>query len=116
MHDKKSVLIIDDDTVISDVLSDILQSEGCEVICCDNGATALDLSKEKCFDIIITDYRMPGMNGVEITRALRSRCGNSFIIGFSAEYKEKAFLEAGADVFFKKPVSFKEIVTLICRK
>jgi DNA-binding response OmpR family regulator len=113
LSEKKAVLVIDDDKAIGAVLADLLQSEGFEVICCDSGLAALGLAKGKCFNVIITDYRMPGMDGLETTRALRLQCPDALIIGFSSEHKRNEFLDAGADAFFKKPFSFKEIISLI---
>ncbi len=112
--EKKTVLIIDDNEAVSGVLREIiLASTGLTVSCCGDGQSALELSKGKCPDIVITDYRMPGMNGVELTRSLRARCPDTFIIGISAGHKDKDFIEAGADVFLKKPFPFKELIPMI---
>jgi DNA-binding response OmpR family regulator len=116
MTEKKTVLIIDDDKAISGFLHEMLQSDGFEVSCCDDGMSALGLAKEKCFDVVITDYRMPGMDGVEITRSLRLQCSGSFIIGISSECKGKNFFDAGADAFLKKPFPFKDLISIIIKK
>ncbi len=116
MTKKKTVLIVEDDKAISEILCDMMKSDGFEVSCCDNGGGALDLSKGTCFDVVITDYRMHGMNGVEVTRALRLQCPGAFIIGISAEYKDRDFFEAGADAFFKKPFSVKELISRIIKR
>ncbi len=113
MPKKRTVLIIDDDKAISGLLLDVLRSQGFEVCRCDNGASALALSQEKCFDIIVTDYDMPGMNGADIAKSLRFQRPGSFIIGISAAHKEEDFLEAGADAFLKKPFSFKKLIEMI---
>jgi len=57
---------------------------------------------EKRFGILLTDYRMPDMNGDELTVLVRSRYPEIFIIGFSIEAKEQAFLDAGANIFINK--------------
>jgi len=110
---KKKILIIDDDIMISEALQVSLESDGHEVICCDDGMTAIELSRGKSFQIIITDYNMPGMNGPQIVSILRRRFVHSFIIGYSGEMKEKDFLEVGADYFLKKPFDYSEIKSLI---
>lgn len=116
MLKKKTVLIIDDDELLSDALRDLIQREGFEVTCCDNGLAALDQAKEKCFNVIITDYNMPGMNGVEVTRVLRVQCPDAFIIGLTSASKEEEFRGAGADAFFNKPFSVKEVIVAVSGK
>src|SRR3990170_304310 len=96
----KNVLIIDDDELISGALRALIQREGFEVTCCDNGLAAVDLAKGRCFNVIITDYNMPGMDGVEVTRALRAQCPGAFILGLTSASKEEEFRRAGADAFF----------------
>ncbi len=117
MPEKKSVLIIDDDKHIHDAAQMILEKADITVVCCDNAAEALNLTKGRCFQVIVTDYRMPGeMSGVELTRLLRHRCPDSFIIGLSGERREKDFLDAGADAFFEKPFPFGDLISLIEQK
>lgn len=113
MTEKRKVLIVDDDDAVSGALYNLIPSESFDVVRCDNGLTALDFASEKCFDVVITDYRMPGMNGVEITKSLRFKCPDSFIIGLSAENVERDFLAAGADAFVKKPFSPGKLLTMI---
>lgn len=79
MDVKKKVLIIDDDKMVSAGLQDVLESEGYEVTCCNDGMTAIDLAKGKSFQIIISDYNMPGMNGAEVVGILRWNLAHSFI-------------------------------------
>ncbi len=113
MTEKKKVLLIEDEEAIRSFIQDMLTSEGFDVSCYDDWLSALDNSKEKCFDIIITDYRMKGINGVEGVKLLHIRCPNAFIIGISAENKKGDFLTAGANIFFKKPFSPGDLLTLI---
>lgn|SRR5574341_81393 len=116
MSDKKTVLIIDDDELLSGALRALIQREGFDIINCGNGLDALDMAKGKCFNVIITDYNMPGMDGVEVTRVLRSQCPDAFIIGLTSASKEAEFLRAGADAFLSKPFSVRDIIALIKEK
>jgi CheY-like chemotaxis protein len=100
----KNVLLIDDNKLFSDTVQLILESEGYEVCCCDNGSQALGLLHDKSFCAAIVDYHLPGMNGVELTGKLRTTCPDALIIGFSLDHKEKEFLGAGADRFYPKPL------------
>ncbi len=109
----KNVLVIDDNRTTIDILRTILESEGFRVSYCENGKTALNRVKAGRFKIIVTDYRMPEMNGDEVTRLLRPLCPDAFIIGFSLELKDHAFFKAGADAFVFKHELVHELIPLI---
>jgi DNA-binding response OmpR family regulator len=113
--DKKSVLIIDDNAVLKDILREVLEPAGVEISCVDDGDAAIDMLEKKTFGVFIVDYRLPTMNGAEVTRNLRSRCPASRIIGISVQSKEKDFLDAGADVFLLKPFNVQELRNLIAQ-
>lgn len=116
MQEIRPVLIVEDDEDIREAIRDALEEDGIRVTSCEDGAAALDAAKGICFRVVVTDYQMPGMTGVEVTRLLRARCPDSFIIGLSGEKREKDFLAAGADVFIRKPFSFEELISLIEQK
>ncbi len=115
MPDRKSVLVIEDDRGVAEILLDLLESSGFEVSLCHNGAAALKFIQWKCFDVFITDYRMDGMNGADLARSLRTPCPDSLIIGMSAEQRDEDFLAAGADIFLKKPFCFSELVSIMSK-
>ena len=98
----EEVLIVDDNQLTRDVLKKLLESEGFSVTCCGDGRSAIDLAKEVKFNTFLIDYRMPGMNGDEVTVQLRRSYPEAFIIGFSMEHKDRAFLTAGANTFLFK--------------
>lgn len=117
MPEQKSVLIIDDDERIHDAARMMLEKADITVVCCSNAAEAIEVTKKQCFQVIVADYQMPGeMSGVELTRLLRHRCPDSFIIGLSGERREKDFYDAGADAFFEKPFAFGDLIFLIEQK
>jgi len=107
------VLVIVDDKATRDSLQMFLAFEGFIVRSCKSGAAALDLISKKRCDVILLCYRMPEMNGDELTRRLRSLCPDAFIIGFSVESNDQAFLMAGADAFIRKDKLVHELVPLI---
>lgn len=113
---KKTILLIEDEKAISEIFHHLLQTDGYEVTCRIDGTSAMLLAMEKCYDFIITDYRLPGEDGIAITRWFRVHCPTACIIGISAGNKELDFLEAGADFFLKKPFLFRELVDIITRK
>lgn len=67
-----TVLIVDDEFVIAEILSFALQEEGVTTIIAGNGFTALEILDGEWPDLIITDFMMPGMNGIEMAEAIRT--------------------------------------------
>lgn len=70
-----TVLVVDDDPAVLDVLACMLEDIGCEVVCAHSGDEALDkLTRQQNISILITDINMPGMDGYELSqRATRIR-------------------------------------------
>lgn len=102
MRIKKTILIVDDDEFLTGAIQGLLEEDGHTVSCCRSGSEAIALSKEQSFDLVLTDYNMPGMKGDMVCRLLRHRYPDVFIIGCSSEHHEEVFLSAGADIFIKK--------------
>jgi CheY-like chemotaxis protein len=67
------ILVVDDDEYVRDLLRDILEEEGCEVVLAEGGREALLLFNEMKFDAIFTDVGMPEMSGWELARAVREQ-------------------------------------------
>jgi two-component system response regulator ResD len=111
--DKCEVLVIDDNKTTRDILKMMLGDERFIVSSCASGPSALDLAKEKQFEIFVVDYSMPEMKGNVVTQELRKLWPDSFIIGYSIELKEEVFLAAGADKFIIKDHLDKELIPLI---
>jgi len=109
----EDVLVIDDNQITRDVLKMMLEAEGYIVTCCADGMSAIDLTKEKRFGTFLIDYRMPGMNGDEVTLLLRRSYPEAFIIGYSFEHKDHAFLTAGANTFILKDAIEMQLLSLL---
>ena len=116
MESTKSVLVVEDTLAIRESLCGLLEACGFAVQGCEDGESALEAIAEKTFHVIITDYRMPNMNGVEVTKHLRKRFPGSVIIGVSSDDMSKAFLAAGADMFLLKPYRNADILDLVSEK
>ncbi len=124
----KKVLIIDDDADVCDNVTTQLRSYGMEAYSIHDSSRAGDLvndAKEsgKPYDIIIIDWNMPGMNGKETIRAIRSVAGSKVIIAVLTAYDwqdiEKDAIEARVDTYIQKPFfmnSFKNAVNMIREK
>lgn len=113
MRFKKSILIVDDDELLTETIRCLLEDDGHVVICCHNGSDASEHAKKQNFDVIIIDYNMPGMKGDVVCRLLRSNHPDVFIIGSSSEYQDEAFLSAGADTFVRKELLIQNIALLM---
>lgn len=104
-----SVLVVDDDPEQLKFLKRIVERAGFTVIASDSAAEALDLLSQKDVDIIVSDYKMPEMDGFEFLQALRSMdkdfsAGDIPVIMLTACGDDLEFvaLERGADMFCEK--------------
>ena len=113
-----SILIIDDEEDIRELLKYNLKKEGYLVEVAENGEIGLALMKELKPDLIILDVMMPGMDGIEVCDAIRSTPGfNQTLICFltarNEDYSQIAGLDAGADDYVAKPVRPKVLISRI---
>lgn len=111
--DGRNILIVDDDTSIRDSLKEFLSLLGYNVECAGNAEEAMASIRMVSYDVIITDYIMPGMNGLELVKKIRGRGLTPIIIGISGTGNEKDFLAAGANIFINKPLSFKRLQNVL---
>ncbi len=114
----EKILIIDDLSVNVKILENIVQSEGYEALCAMSVQEALDIMNRTMPQLILSDYSMPGMDGLEFCRLLKSNPRTREIpfifitVANSGEDKKAAF-EAGAVDFISKPVERIEVVMRI---
>lgn len=111
----KLVLVVDDEIRITTMMRMNLESEGLRVITATNGREALDHLREEMPDIIILDVMMPGMDGFETLRRIRT-ASQVPIIMLTAKDEESdriKGLELGADDYVGKPFSHRELVSRI---
>ncbi len=74
------ILLVDDERQIIRVLRTSLQSHGYEILCATDGFEALKLFEQSKPDLVITDLSMPNMNGLELTKAIRSNADTPIIV------------------------------------
>jgi DNA-binding response OmpR family regulator len=109
----RSVLIVEDEERLRDLLSANFQFEGYETAAASEGRQALALAEKRSFDLVILDVRLPGMSGLEVCRTLRRRRSTAGIIiltALSDEMERVAGLRAGADDYVSKPFSILELL------
>jgi len=115
---QRSVLIVEDDIDIVELLEYNLRSEGFAVETTDNGETAVQIAKAKEPDLILLDLGLPGMQGLDVCRILRQDQITSKIpiIMLTARGEESDIvvgLELGADDYIPKPFGVREVIARI---
>ncbi len=106
------VLVVDDEALIRTMLVKYLRKQGYEVRAAQNGAEALALVEQEPPDVVVMDMYMPGMNGVEVLRALRAHQYRGTVIALTASQDEKlllAMLELGSVDVMNKPVNLERL-------
>ncbi len=110
------ILIAEDDKSIANSLKKNFEGEGFHVTIVDNGQKALDIVEKLEFNIIILDWRMPVLNGIDTCKELKLRGIETPIILLTAlsEISNKVeALNLGADDYITKPFSFEEVLARI---
>jgi two-component system response regulator HydG len=111
-----SILVVDDEADTCRNLSDILTDLGYHVDTALDGFAALELARNKCYDIALLDLKMPGMDGLTLYRELRQLCAETVAIVVTA-YATKATAEealaAGAWQVLPKPVDSPRLLELV---
>jgi DNA-binding response OmpR family regulator len=116
MNEKPSILLVDDESAITDNLAPFLERSGISVMVAPNGDQALKLIEENTPDLIVTDILMPGIDGRELLRTLRKQENWIPIIMLTqvGEPSERIMaLEEGADDYLNKPFDPHELVARI---
>lgn len=112
------ILIVEDETSIANFVHDGLEEEGFSVDIADNGKKGLQLALDNIaeYDVILLDWMLPGMNGIEICRNIRKESKSVPIIFLTAKdtVDDAVFgLESGANDYIRKPFSFEELLARI---
>lgn len=114
----EKILLIDDEEMILDSLSTILTREGYVVHCAKSGNEALDVIKREHYDLVITDIRLPGMNGLEVVEHVKSRLPDQrimIITGYGSLETAVKAQHRGVCDYLIKPIDVKGLKTSIRR-
>lgn len=108
------ILVAEDDAVSRKLLETLLQNRGYPLALCEDGSQAWDLYQREDFRIVISDWMMPGLDGIDLCRKIReaSRLDYCYFIMLTAKTGRANFLqamEAGADDYLTKPLDNDEI-------
>jgi DNA-binding response OmpR family regulator len=109
------ILVVDDEPAILDAVSYALRAEGFEVERECDGEDALEAGRDKEYDLVILDVRLPGLSGIEVCRRLRAESEVPILMltALDAEVDRVLGLEAGADDYVTKPFSVAELVSRV---
>ena len=104
------ILVVDDNSSMRDLVSRRLTREGHQVSTCGDGHTALDMSANGAFDLLLLDLMLPGLDGLEVLKRLRGRAGTRtlpVIVMSALDEVDTAVrcIEGGADDFLSKPLN-----------
>ena len=110
-----TILIVEDEDTVREVVSEGLQSEGYEVLVANNGLDGLRQAREADPDLILLDLMLPEMDGLSVCRALRRNSDVPIIMltARGTEMDKIAGLETGADDYVVKPFSLGELLARI---
>lgn len=108
MNTKLQVLVIDDDAVVGRSFDRVLSDKGYEVSTVKSGEEAMETIKNTNFDVVFTDIKMPGMDGLEVTERIKARCPWTPVVvitGYGTQANEVRASVLGANGFVRKPLT-----------
>lgn len=120
----RSILLIDDDELVLQSVASLLQSRGYTVEKARNGFEAIEKAQQKKFDLVISDIRMPGMDGIELIQRLREftkeRQGKLIpeilITGYSDENAYLRALKLKVTDYLYKPFDMEEFLSIVAKR
>jgi two-component system response regulator MtrA len=112
---KARVLVVDDDPALAEMLTIVLRGEGFDTAVVSDGARALPALREMKPDLVLLDLMLPGMNGIDVCKAIRAESGVPIVMltAKSDTVDIVLGLESGADDYVVKPFKPKELVARI---
>ncbi|MDF2964104.1 MAG: hypothetical protein K0S39_5839 [Paenibacillus sp.] len=110
-----TLLLVDDEKKVIEFIEPFLQQEGFQVLSATTGKEALHLAKERKPSLVVLDWMLPEMSGIDVCRELRkvSRVGIIMVTARTEETDKIIGLEVGADDYLTKPFSLRELVARI---
>jgi two-component system alkaline phosphatase synthesis response regulator PhoP len=113
---RHSILVVEDEQTIRELLAELLSIEGYDVVSASNGLEAIRLAARKSPHLVILDASMPEMDGLETTWELRSQeetCGIPIIMVTAFDETRTEALHAGVDDFVTKPFKVADLMARV---
>jgi two-component system response regulator PilR (NtrC family) len=119
--EKPRILIVDDEQSMREWMRLLFQRDGFDVLTAEDGLKARDLATREYVDVVLTDIRMPGLDGVELLKSLRDLIPDAVVVMMTAHWTRDSaeWLQArelGAGALFEKPFRDVNLVTLQVRQ
>lgn len=112
------ILVVDDEEGARDLFNTILTDEGYDVSLANGGEEALSLFKSHPFNLVITDIKMPVMDGLQLLQEIRKMGSKTDVIMVTAYGEVESYLKAmslGAAEYINKPIRIKELKQIVHR-
>lgn len=113
MADKINILVVDDDPYLLDLLIETLTTIGYDAHGVTDAAGALEYLKTNSVRLVITDVKMPGMNGIELARAIKEEYADLPVIFITGVFSSSILQKVEADGFLAKPFRISQIEEMI---
>ncbi|MGP4068849.1 response regulator [Halobacillus sp. B29] len=114
---KKRILVADDEEVLRMLITDTLEDEGYIITVAEDGREALEILQHDTLDLVILDYMMPGLTGIEVAEKISEGCKNRPPIVMLTAKTQESDVEisknAGIQYFMGKPFSPIELIQLV---
>ena len=110
------ILVVDDEEGARDLFNTILTDEGYDVSLASGGEEALGLFNSNPFNLVITDIKMPGMDGLQLLQEIRKMGSKTDVIMVTAYGEVESYLKAmslGAAEYINKPIRIKELKRIV---
>ena len=112
----KTIMLVDDEEMVREVLKTALEREGCRVIEASSGKRALELLEDNRADMIISDIQMPEGSGRELLEAVKAKYPDLpffLISGYMGDCTNEDLIQSGADGLIAKPFKYAEIIAAV---
>ncbi|HOP06851.1 MAG TPA: hybrid sensor histidine kinase/response regulator [candidate division Zixibacteria bacterium] len=111
-----NILVVDDDRLIREILSDMLTIDGHQTVVCEDGYRALEAMEKQTFDLVITDLGMPGMSGLDLAGTIHKSNPNlpiAMITGWGTQLNHDEIKSKGIRLLLSKPFHLKDIKNIV---
>jgi DNA-binding NtrC family response regulator len=110
------ILVVDDEDIVRTSCSRTLSPEGYEVRLAKNGAEGLKMAREERFDLVLTDLKMPDMDGIEVLRIIKEEWPETAVIivtGYQTVDTAVKAIKLGAYDYIEKPFTPDALITAV---
>ncbi len=112
------VLVVEDNPLNTELVCEILSAQGFSTERAVDGEEAIKKAEKEKFDLIIMDIALPGMDGIEVTKIIKSKPNYKFVpvialTAYAMKGDRERFIEAGFDDYVPKPIDVSEFMKII---